>query len=110
VHVVGELNDSEAVLHVSGEIDVIVTPELRDAIGRAFEYGATRLVVDCSELTFIDSSGLGALVEGHTRAEKVDADFVVRDPSDFLMRLLQTTGLDGILHIVRTDAIGRQPS
>jgi anti-sigma B factor antagonist len=110
VHVLGELNDSEAVLHVSGEIDVIVTPELREAIGRAFDYGATSLVVDCAELTFIDSSGVGALVEGHTRAEKADADFVVRNPSDFLMRVLQTTGLDRILRIMRTDSIGRHPS
>jgi anti-sigma B factor antagonist len=101
VHVQGELNDSEAVLRVSGEIDVVVAPELREAIGRAFEYGAKTLVVDCAELTFIDSSGLGALVEGHTRAEMVEADFVLRNPSDFVMRLLRTTGLDTILHIVQ---------
>nr|MBV9953252.1 STAS domain-containing protein [Acidimicrobiia bacterium] len=101
MRVQGELNDSEAVLHVSGEIDIVVAPELREAIGRAFEYGAKTLVVDCSELTFIDSSGLGAIVEGHTRAEKAESDFVVRNPSDFLMKLLRTTGLDHILHIVQ---------
>jgi anti-anti-sigma factor len=102
MRVLGELNDSEAVLRVSGEVDIVVAPELREAIGRAFDYGARTLVVDCTDLTFIDSSGLGALVEGHTRAEKDGASFVLRNPGTFLMKLLATTGLDRVLAVVRT--------
>ena len=99
MRVLGELSDAEAILHVSGEVDIVAAPELRDAMARAFDYGAVRLVLDCSDLTFMDSSGLGALVEAHARAQKEDRAFVLRNLNDSIMKLLETTGLHVVLRI-----------
>jgi len=51
-----------AVVSVGGDVDNDTAPQLRQAIGTAFNDGADRVVVDLTETDFLDSSGLGALV------------------------------------------------
>jgi anti-sigma B factor antagonist len=59
---------------------------LADDTGRA-------LVLDLSQISFIDSTGIGALVELSRAAEEAKRDFVIREPSARVVRILQLTGL-----------------
>ncbi len=43
-------------------LDAAIAPEFRDEVVRLVDGGARRLVIDLSEVDFLDSSGLGALV------------------------------------------------
>lgn len=52
------------------------------------------LVVDLGQLTFIDSSGLGALHAARQRAIKNGGTLVVSRPSPMVHRVLEITGLD----------------
>jgi anti-sigma B factor antagonist len=52
-----------AVLAVTGEVDMATAPELARAIGLVSDH-ARRVVVDFTGVTFLDSSGLNALVRG----------------------------------------------
>jgi anti-sigma B factor antagonist len=81
------------VLVVTGAIDLQTRGQLiaagRDALGT----GHPGLVLDLDAVTFIDSTGLGALIElGHDASDNGGA-LVLRNPSPRVVRILQTSGL-----------------
>ncbi len=51
-----------AVLHVSGEMDLVTSPLLRQRVHDAVAEGRRSLVLDLSEVFFCDSSGVGVLI------------------------------------------------
>jgi anti-sigma B factor antagonist len=62
--------DGTAHLELIGELDIGTGSQLEDAVDRALEAGARDVVVDLGGTTFLDSSGLGALIRA---ARAVDA-------------------------------------
>lgn len=82
-----------SVLSVSGAIDVQSRDSLITAARSVLELGAKVLVLDLAEITFMDSTGIGALVELGHDAEDADADFIIRNPSARVTRILDMTGL-----------------
>ena len=92
-----------AVVRAQGELDELHAPELCELARDLLRDGARNLVIDCQELTFIDSIGLSALIEVHKRAELDLGTVTLRNPTPFMVRLLEITGLDGTL---RTDVEG----
>jgi anti-sigma B factor antagonist len=82
-----------AVLRVSGAIDV-QSREVLIAAGRvALEGDAPGLVLDLAKVTFMDSTGIGALVELGHDAEDADVGFLLWHPSARVVRILDMTGL-----------------
>ncbi|MGH8862515.1 MAG: STAS domain-containing protein [Jatrophihabitantaceae bacterium] len=92
--------DGRSVLRVSGAIDVQSREALLTAGRSVFEQGAQVLVLDLADVSFIDSTGIGALVELGHAAEDADAGFVIGRPSERVVRILQITGLS---HAWRTE-------
>jgi anti-sigma B factor antagonist len=93
------------VLAVRGEIDVASAPELHASLSDLIRQGSEIVMVDLSEVSFIDSSGLGALVgaEKEMRGAGHELRLVVTQPQ--IMRLLELTGLDQVFTVVAsTDA------
>lgn len=82
-----------SVLSVSGAIDVQSRESLITAARSVLDLGAKVLVLDLAEITFMDSTGIGALVELGHDAEDADADFIIRNPSPRVTRILDMTGL-----------------
>ena len=55
-------------------------------------------MIDCQEVTFMDSAGLSALVEAQRGATLEFGTVTLRNPSELIVRLLEITGLaDGLL-------------
>lgn len=81
------------VLDVAGAIDVQSRTVLLTEGRAALAEGATGLVVDLADVTFIDSTGIGALVELSHDAADAGATFTLRDPSPRAVRILDMTGL-----------------
>ncbi|GIF19857.1 anti-sigma B factor antagonist [Actinoplanes tereljensis] len=87
-------DDGTATVTVRGEIDFANCEELAANIRAAVEQWSPSMVrVDVRDATFIDSTGLGALIEGYKAATEARADFIVVDPSDNFRRVLDVTGL-----------------
>ena len=63
---IGPVGDC-AVLQVTGEVDVYTAPMLRERIRELAAKGAVHLIADLSQVDFLDSTGLGALVGGLKR-------------------------------------------
>jgi anti-anti-sigma factor len=53
---------SWAVLHISGELDLVTSPAVRQHVHHAVADGRHRVVLDLSDVLFCDSSGVGVLI------------------------------------------------
>jgi anti-sigma B factor antagonist len=92
--------DRAIVVIVDGEIDTLTVPRLRDAVDRALsEAGDRAVVVDLTEVTFLGTKGLKALVDAHQAARPSTPLRVVVDHTRPVIRPLQLTGLDRILSL-----------
>jgi anti-sigma B factor antagonist len=95
---------------LGGEIDLHVAPRLSEELHGAIANGARRLVVDLGGVSFIDSSGIAALVRAAERLRARGAELVLVCDDHRILRALEVTGLDGRLPRERTltEAISRR--
>ena len=89
-----ESNSSLHTVSVSGELDQSTAPELRAALAEAFGEPHGGVLVDLSDCSFIDSTGLSLLVETKRRLAEDDRRFGVCCPDADVRRLLELTGID----------------
>ena len=80
-------------ISVSGEVDIATVEEFLAAAESCLDDGAKVIGVDLGGVTFIDSSGLGALVRIRNQAQEKDAEVVLENVPATVDRLLQVTGL-----------------
>lgn len=94
-----EESEDHSVLRPQGDIDAYSVGQFREALSGLAE--AERLLIDLSEVPFMDSAGLGALIGGIRRNREHDGEIVVVcKPS--LTKLLHTTGFDRIVPVTET--------
>ncbi len=86
-------NGNESVVEVSGELDAYTTPQLRKALESTLERASKRIVVGLGGTSFIDSTGLGAMVAASRRATALGGELVIDSPRPSVYRILQITGL-----------------
>lgn len=91
-----DLLDGSAVVSVVGDVDLASAAQLGEALGAALRH-SSHLVVDVTDMTFIDSSGLSVLVQAHRRAAEAGGTLTLRHPSLTLRRLLAITRLETVL-------------
>jgi anti-anti-sigma factor len=90
--------DESVVVAVTGEVDFTTVPQLREAVDAALDTGEN-VVLDLAAMSFIDTMGLGVLIQAHKRSEP-DADaLVLRSPQRNVRRALEVAGLDGYFTI-----------
>jgi anti-sigma B factor antagonist len=107
---VGRENGAQA-LELSGELDAASAPALRERLAEVATRGAGPLVVDLSELDFIDSTGLSALLNAKRRLTRRDRGFAIVCPPGHVRRILEVTQLLDALgcHGSREEALGSLP-
>lgn len=90
------------VVRVVGELDIYTAPRLREALLGVVGRHRGSVVVDLTDLEFIDSTGLGVLVSAVKRVRAFDgASVVLSAPSPAVMRVLDVTGLTKVFRIER---------
>ncbi|MGH3626727.1 MAG: STAS domain-containing protein [Sciscionella sp.] len=87
------------VLAVSGEIDLDTADELRGAIIDAFCHAGTEVRVDLHAVSFLNSSGLNALIAGVHEAEDHSVRYSVVRPQPQVRKVMDMVGLTEILHV-----------
>jgi anti-sigma B factor antagonist len=68
--------------------------------------GCTEITLDLTEMTFIDSSGLGVLVSVISQLRRQDGRLILRNPPAIAEQVLHVSGLRSSLEIVATDPTG----
>lgn len=89
-------DDVNVVIEVAGELDLYTSPGLKDALFDVIAGGQAHLVLDCANLRFVDSTGLGVLVAAHKRAAERGGELRIKSPSRILAKLLAITKLDTV--------------
>ena len=85
-----------ALARLSGRLDAAAAPHVLTRLKDTVADGKSRLAVDLSEVSFIDSTGLGTLVSGLKAARKAEGDLRLVAPSPQAQRLLRLTTLDRV--------------
>ena len=100
----GPAADGRQVVRVGGEIDMLTSPRLRDALSPVVSVPGADVVVDLDGVSFLGSNGLGVLVELSQQAEAAGTRFRLVCSNRNATRPLTLTGLDQVLDLYATYA------
>ena len=98
--VAGSEHPGVRILRARGEIDVATSPELHELLTDLIGQGPEVIVADLTDVSFIDSTGLGVLVGAvqDVCAGGGDLRLVVTQPH--IIKLLELTGLDEVFSVL----------
>lgn len=96
------LEPSGLVLIGSGELDIATVSKLRERLDVAIDAGVRRLVIDLSDVRFLDSVALAAIVTAKRRLTDDGRLVVVVDRSSYVMLVFECSGLPGIIDMADT--------
>ena len=89
----------QAVLAVVGEVDVATASQLEECLLDLLHRPLERLTVDMSATTFIDLTGLRALVVGLTTARECGVELTLASPTASVLKVLEIAGVDQIVRV-----------
>jgi len=81
------------VLALSGELDVVSAPELDLCLNEVMAEAPDRVVLDLSELAFVDSAGMSVLIKARQDAESAGRTLVLGRPTEQVHRVFALVGL-----------------
>ncbi len=87
------VEETQARVKVSGELDIQGAPMLEEEFRGLLARGVKAVVVDMSSVTFLDSTGLRALIVGREELLAGGATLSLEGVSGVVERVLQMTGL-----------------
>ncbi|WP_433828068.1 STAS domain-containing protein [Actinoplanes sp. CA-015351] len=103
-------DDGTVTVSVLGEIDFSSSDDVAQGIRDALvDWSPSAVRVDLAEATFVDSTGLGALIEGYRDATDRGISFAVANPTDNFRRVLNVTGLSDFFGLIDADAAATSP-
>ncbi len=85
---------------VRGELDVANTPALCAEVEQALENGALEVLIDCRAMEFVDSAGVGALLDLRSQLSEGGGLLILFGPTGRVAQTLEVTGLDKEFHVV----------
>lgn len=88
--------DDRLLVDLEGQLDIGNRQAFKEAVGEAMAQGVRLVIVDCTRATFIDSSGLGALVSLSKRLRDAGGDLRLCGLNPDLRSLFELTRLDAI--------------
>lgn len=95
-------NSAIGVVRLPREVDLATAQEVRDTLLSTINRGATQLVIDATGVTFIDSTGVNAMIRARERAELLGGSVHVVSDAACVRRVLELTQLTRVLHLVPT--------
>jgi len=101
VTVDGDATPDRATLVLRGEIDLATQGELRQRFTDLIVEGRVHLVVDLTEVDFIDSTGLGVLIGARRRVHVLRGSLSIVGAGEEVMRVFEITGLHRVFDISR---------
>lgn len=84
-------------LELSGELDISTAPALEHELAEIEHENAPRVLIDLTNLSFMDSSGLAVIVRAMDAARRNGYELCIRRGPPQVQRLLQLTGLCDLL-------------
>jgi len=96
------LEQGTALISLQGRLDAAATPSVKQQITAAISQGNVRLALHITQVSFMDSTGLGALVSAFKAARKANGDLSIIAPSPQVQKLLKLTAMDRVFRIFQS--------
>ncbi len=90
-------------ISLAGELDLASVGQVDEQLAAAEARGPQRIVVDLSDLVFIDSTGLRSLIQANARAQDRDYQFVLWPGDESIQRVFELTGAVEVLRFEEPD-------
>ena len=87
------------VVPLKGEIDLHVSPTVTAALTEVIDQKPERLVVDLSEVTYIDSAGLATLIQAMQKVEGYGGKFMLAGLQETVRSIFEISRLDQVFQI-----------
>ena len=84
------------------KLNTLNAPKLKSELVILNAGGVRNIILDLSEVNFVDSSGLSAILIGNRLCKNVNGSFVVTRMNDYVSKLIKISQLDSILNIMPT--------
>jgi anti-sigma B factor antagonist len=94
-----QLSDNAYVISLAGAVDLYTAPVLKQQLLVVIAQGASNVIVDFSNTTFIDSTTLGVLVGGVKRLRTYDGQLTLVCSDRNITKIFEITGLDRVFSI-----------
>ena len=85
------------IIRVEGRLNMVTAPALRATVAAAIQAGQNRLVVDLAQTSFMDSSGLGALIGALKSTREAGGDLRIAGAGEQVLMVLRLSNIDRIL-------------
>jgi anti-anti-sigma factor len=94
--------DGIAIVQLTGKLDLVNTMTVKQQLVQTIKDGHPKLVIDLTNVHFIDSAGLSALVSGLKHARQAQGDLRLAGPGADIRNVLEFTRLDQVLEVYDT--------
>jgi anti-anti-sigma factor len=91
--------DNVLCISVQGELDVSNIVEFRETLVKMIEQKSPHILLDCEQLKYIDSTGLGVLVAAYKKANELGGSIKIINLKPFLKKIFMITALDKVFNI-----------
>jgi anti-sigma B factor antagonist len=94
-----------------GEVDLVTQVQVKEAISDLVLHGHVDIVIDLDQTTFMDSTGLGALIGARRKTHAFKGSFAIVCTQERLLKLFRITSLDKVfaIHASRDEALSSTP-
>ena len=87
------------ILDISGEIDLYNAPEIKDIINKLIEQKRYNVVINLKDVTYIDSSGIGALISSLSNLKKYQGGLKIINVFASVRKVFELTKLTSFFDI-----------
>ncbi len=94
------LENNRLTVALTGEIDHHRARSYIDAIAAKIDaYAPTECILDFSEVSFVDSSGIAVVINSMRRMAQLEGELYLSGLAEQPMRVFRTSGIDRLVHI-----------
>ncbi|AEV89107.1 anti-sigma F factor antagonist [Actinoplanes sp. SE50] len=90
------------VVKVGGEVDTDTVPQLEAFLQQVADGGGVRVVLDLADVSFLDSSGLGALIVWFKELQSRGGRLCVAAVQDLVAYVLRVAAVDQVVNVYDT--------
>lgn len=102
MEVIQEKRSNMQFLHLKGRLDNENAESLEENLGKLIDAGAKQLIVDCSQIEFINNAGLRVLVNIAKRIMDVEGRLALHTPSQAAKDIFDKTGFSMVARVYET--------
>ena len=98
---VGKDEDIVSVM-LSGELTAFQCDYVFKCIEKQVKHGTEKLIIDCNDLSYISSAGLGMLMRVHTRMKKLGGDVKLARVKGTIAKMINLVGMNKVIQLYPT--------